>query len=150
MPTENGVESEIRKVLERRAAAITAKNVDQMMASVAEDIVSYDVGTPLRQRGAEVVRERLLAWFAGYDGPIGYDLEELEVRGDAKLAFSFSLVHVTGRVKTGDEVSMWVRSTIGWERRDGVWLAVHEHMSDPMDFESGRARTDLTPDEAAS
>jgi ketosteroid isomerase-like protein len=39
----------------------------------------------------------------------------------------------------------WVRSTIGWQRRNGRWLIIHEHMSDPMDPDTGHTRIDLTP-----
>ncbi|MFN3230953.1 MAG: YybH family protein [Alphaproteobacteria bacterium] len=139
------VAGKIAEVLDRRAAAIAAKDVSGVLEHVSEAIVSFDVGTPLAHSGRDAVRERLEQWFAGYDGPIGFAIRDLGVHGDGASAFSHALVHISGTLTTGDTVSMWVRSTIGWERRNGEWMAVHEHMSDPMDFETGMARTDLTP-----
>lgn len=138
-------ETEISRLLEARVAAVAAHDVDGVMQDVAEDVVSFDVGKPLVRSGAGTVRQQLEAWFAGYDGPIGFELRDLVVRGDGDVAFSHALVHVSGTLKSGDSVSMWVRSTIGWIRRSGRWVSVHEHMSDPMDFETGMARTDLEP-----
>ena len=139
------VETEISRLLEARVAAVAAHDVDGVMQQVAEDVISFDVGKPLVRSGAVAVRQQLEAWFAGYDGPIGFQLRDLVVRGDGDAAFSHALVHVSGTLKSGDGVSMWVRSTIGWVRRSGRWIAIHEHMSDPMDFETGMARTDLEP-----
>ena len=140
------VEREISDLLAARSAAVAAHDVEGVMQQVADDIVSFDVGIPLVQAGGAAVRQRLEAWFAGYDGPIGFELRDLAIRGEDNIAFSYALVHVSGRLKSGDPVSMWVRSTIGWMRRSGRWMAVHEHMSDPMDFETGMARTDLEPE----
>lgn len=140
------IAEEIEALLEDRSAAIAAHDVDGVMEQVADDVVTFDVGVPLAQTGGAAVRERLEGWFASYDGPIGFAVRELSVHGEGSVAFSHALVHVSGRLKGGDTVSMWVRSTIGWERRGGRWLAVHEHMSDPMDFETGMTRTDLEPE----
>ncbi len=136
---------EIAALLEARAVAIARRDVDAVMAQIAEDVVSFEVGVPLYQSGATSVRQELETWFARYDGPIGFDTQCRKVYGDGDVAFSHALVHVHGELKSGARASMWVRSTIGWVRRDGHWTAVHEHMSDPMDFETGMARTDLTP-----
>jgi ketosteroid isomerase-like protein len=45
----------------------------------------------------------------------------------------------------GKAVDMWVRSTMGLQRRDGVWVITHEHNSVPFDAESGKASLDLAP-----
>jgi ketosteroid isomerase-like protein len=137
---------EITDLLAARAAAVAAHDVEGVMRHVADDIISFDVGKPLVHTGGAEVRRRLEAWFAGYDGPIGFEFRDLTVRGEDNIAFSHALVHVSGQLKNADSVSMWVRSTICWMRRGERWMAVHEHMSDPMDFETGMARTDLEPE----
>lgn len=139
------VETEISRLLEARTIAVAAHDVDGVMQQMAEDVISFDVGKPLVRSGGAAVREQLKAWFEGYDGPIGFELRDLVVRGEGSVAFSHALVHVSGELKSGENVSMWVRSTIGWMRRGRQWLSVHEHMSDPMDFETGMARIDLEP-----
>jgi hypothetical protein len=43
-------------------------------------------------------------------------------------------------LKTGAEVSMWVRATLGCRR-----LIVHDHESVPFDAETGQALISLNP-----
>ncbi len=61
------------------------------------------------------------------------------------VAFGHSLSHVTGKLKKGTEVDMWFRSTLGFHKRDGRWLIVHDHGSDPFNPESGKASLGLKP-----
>ena len=79
------VAAEIARLLEARSEAIAARNVDAVMAQVADDIVSFDVGVPLAQAGRDAVRERMETWFAGYDGPIGFALRDLAPRLGRRL-----------------------------------------------------------------
>lgn len=143
--TDSGLDAAITARMKERSDAIRAKDVDAMLAQLAPELVTFDIGGPLRQHGREAVRARLQEWFGGYDGPVGYNVRDLTVKGDGDCAFSYCLVHISGTLSSGGSVSMWVRVTVGWERHDGAWLAVHDHMSDPMDFETGKARTDLKP-----
>jgi uncharacterized protein (TIGR02246 family) len=137
--------TEIAAIVDARAAAIRAGDAEAIAARIAPDVVSFDVIVPLRSLGAGAVRERLQRWFDSYDGHIGCEVRDLVVRADGDVAFSHALMGMSGTLKSGTAVSMWVRSTIGWERRDGRWLAVHEHMSDPMDPDTGKTRIDLEP-----
>ena len=52
---------------------------------------------------------------------------------------------VSGTMVSGDEVSMWVRATLGCRRIDGEWKIVHDHESVPFDPETGQALTSLRP-----
>jgi len=40
------IASEIEQALSARSAAIAANDVDRVMAQIADDIVSFDVGAP--------------------------------------------------------------------------------------------------------
>lgn len=72
-------------------------------------------------------------------------MQELEVRASGSLGFCSFVYHVSGTLSSGDEVSMWVRATLGFEKRDGVWKIVHDHESVPFDPETGAALIDLAP-----
>ena len=139
------IAAEITALLERRTAAIAAHDVDAVLEQVAPDIACFDLGGPLVQAGKSSLRNRLEEWFSAYDGPIGFLVRDLAIHGAGDVAFSHSLVHISGRMTTGAAVSMWTRYTIGWIRQEDRWLAIHEHMSDPMDFTTGMTRTDLEP-----
>jgi ketosteroid isomerase-like protein len=108
-------------------------------------LLSFDVVAPLRQRGAEVVRERLRHWFEAFEGAIGCEVRELEVATSNDTAFAHFLQRFSGTNISGIEIDMWVRVTMGLRRVDGRWLIAHEHMSDPFDPDSGMALTHLTP-----
>jgi ketosteroid isomerase-like protein len=45
----------------------------------------------------------------------------------------------------GQEIDIWLRATVGYRKTDGRWLVVHEHVSVPIDMESGKALFDLKP-----
>jgi ketosteroid isomerase-like protein len=137
--------AEIGAMIDDRAAAIRRKDVDGVMAAIAPDALSFDVIMPLANRGADAVRGRVTRWFDSYAGPIGCEVRDLVVKVDGDVGFTHALMRYGGTLKSGGKVDMWVRSTIGWERRDGRWLIVHEHASDPMDTVTGQTRIDLTP-----
>jgi ketosteroid isomerase-like protein len=81
----------------------------------------------------------------GYEGPIGYELRDLTVSCAGNVAWSHSLNRVVGTLKNGRPVDMWFRDTTGFERVDGRWLVVHDHLSEPFDMQSFQAKLDLRP-----
>jgi len=48
------------------------------------------------------------------------------------------------RIRAGSE-EVWSRGTRVFQKRDGRWLMVHQHLSYPQDPETGMARMDLKP-----
>ena len=81
-----------------------------------------------------------------YDGRIGYEVRDLRIAAGDDIAFAHFLYHVTGTMTDGNKVDMWVRTTIGLQKTDGVWVITHEHNSVPFDAESGKASLDLPPE----
>lgn len=79
---------------------------------------------------------------------------ELRLRGDRKIvvgdgvAFSYNLDRVSGTLKDGGESDMWVRVTDCYRKINGKWLIAREHVSVPVDLESGEAALDLKPEKA--
>jgi uncharacterized protein (TIGR02246 family) len=136
---------QIRALIEDRVRAIDAKDIDALTARVAPGVVSFDALPPLQRIGPEAIRTRLQEWFGGYDGPIGYEVRDVRIAAGDDIAFAHFLYHVTGTMTNGNEVDMWVRTTMGLRKTDGVWVIAHEHNSVPFDAESGKASLDLTP-----
>jgi ketosteroid isomerase-like protein len=137
--------SDIAALFERRAEAMRAKDIDRLMAVFAPDIVYFDVVPPLRYAGAALLRERFLHWFAGWVGPIGMETRELTVEAGAEVAAAHMLIRATGTRTNGREVGYWVRTSNTCRRSGAAWLITHEHVSLPVDFESGRVVMDLLP-----
>lgn len=138
-------EAEIRQIVRSRADAVRKGNVDALSADVADDVTVYDVVVPLRRLGKAALSARAAEWVASYEGAVGWENRDVEVFADGDVAFSHSLSHVKGTLKTGAEVDMWLRTTLGLQRRSGQWLIVHEHSSSPFDPENGQASLGLKP-----
>jgi ketosteroid isomerase-like protein len=150
-------EAAIRTLLEMHANAIRLKDAEQALAPYAPGSVLYDLAPPLAYRSdAAEDRAGIEAWFATWDGPIGYELREFEVSSSGPLATAHGFLRISGIRKEGVEeedgpVSVWTRRTVVLCRREGGWRITHDHISTPFYMgRSARAATDLEPQTAAS
>jgi ketosteroid isomerase-like protein len=48
-------------------------------------------------------------------------------------------------LKNGSRTDFWLRATTGFRKLDGNWLITHDHVSVPLDLETGTALLNLTP-----
>jgi len=140
-------ETAIRKRLEERALAIGAKDARAALRYYSDDVVNFDLAPPLAQRGREATDPaELQGWFDTWDGPIGLEFDQLDVRAAGDLAFAFGLLHMTGKRTDGSDTDIWARFTACLERRSGAWMIVHEHQSFPTMMDgSGKSASDLRP-----
>ena len=66
-------------------------------------------------------------------------MSDLVVRTDSgDLAYSHSIVHVAGQTANGRAMNHNARVTHVYERINGTWLIVHEHVSVPIDMLTGK------------
>jgi len=84
-------------------------------------------------------------WFSSFEGPIGYEIRDLNITADNDVAFSHGLSHVSATTAGGGKLDMWWRMTICFRKIDGKWMVTHEHNSVPFDTETGKASLDLKP-----
>ena len=138
-------EVQIRALIDDRAKAVRAKDINSAMSSIAPDIVSFDVVNPLRYTGSDAARRRAAEWFSSFQGPLGYEIRDLCIATGDEVAFCHSLNRVSGTQRDGQKLEMWWRATVCCRKIDGKWLVAHEHSSVPFDAESGRASIDLEP-----
>ncbi|WP_443751108.1 YybH family protein [Asticcacaulis solisilvae] len=131
-------EAAIRALVDAFVKAIRAKDVEGVMFAFAPDVVSFDLGPPLRH-GREDFRGRWQALFEGHGPPLDYDVSDLNIAVGGDVAFSHSLN------RTSATPERWVRWTACYRRIDGWWRIVHEHVSAPVDVRAGTAVLDLVP-----
>jgi ketosteroid isomerase-like protein len=136
---------EIRKLVEGRIEAVRAKDVAGAMEIVAPGILLFDVVNPLQSSGGEASRTRAEEWFSTFDGPIGYEVRDLQIAASGAVGFSHGLYHVSARTTGGMALDMWWRGTTCYEKIEGRWVATHEHNSVPFDPTNGKASLDLKP-----
>lgn len=93
-----------------------------MVADVADDVMTFDVVEPLRSEGKAAARARAAEWLETYDGPVAWEDRDVQIVVDGDVGFSHGLSHVAGKLKAGDDVDMWFRTTLGLRRMGGHWL----------------------------
>ncbi len=119
-------------LVESRAAAVAAKDVETLVAQYAEDVTLFDALGPLRDTGQEVERNRLREWFGAYRTSIDLRIRDLEVVAGNEVGFAHYVFQVRGTLTDGTDVDMAVRATLGFRRGEDGWKIVHEHSSVPI------------------
>ena len=121
------------------------KDLDASMAPIADDIVSYEHSAPLEVRDIEQLRAECKAGFDQASDEFRWDIPDLRiiVRGDIAITWGLNRIadYEAGKLKS----EMWSRGTRVFQHRDGRWQMIHQHVSFPMDPQTGVARTDLKP-----
>jgi len=136
-------EAGIRNLIDRRADALRAKDVDGVISCRAADYVQYSLAPPLSHISDP---GNISAWFATWRGPIGSEVRDLTIVVGGDSAYSFGLCRMTGTKTSGDEVDLWFRETLGFRKVGGVWKIAHEHSSVPFYMDGTfRAAIDLKP-----
>lgn len=138
-------QSEVRALLDSRFEAIWLKDIDRLMSFYSPGIVYFDVVPPLQYVGSAALRDRFLHWFDGFKGSIGQEIHDLTILAAEDVAVASMLIRSSGTLMNGQEVGLWVRATTSCQRSNHGWLITHEHISLPVDFESGSAARDLVP-----
>jgi PhnB protein len=136
-------EAQIRAVLEDWADGLRAKDAARVKSHGVPDMVHYSMAPPLVADGGGL--NNLQKWFDTWQGPIGYELRDLEIAADENVAFCHCLNHMTGTQRNG-QTDIWFRHTFGLRKIDGRWKIAHSHESVPFYMDgSDRAAVDLKP-----
>lgn len=138
-------ETRIRAVMDQRAAAMGARDIERVMALYAADVVYFDVVPPLSCAGAAALRSRFMDWFERWESPIGQRVDHLQVIAADDVAIAFMLIEASGTLKGGRSVEYWARTTNGLRLTGDGWRIVHEHVSLPVDMATRSAVLDLVP-----
>lgn len=138
--------SEIKVVIEKRAQAVRIKNIEDAVSNYAENVLLHDVVGPLSRTGSETAKQRLKEWVSIFENPVGYDMQDINIKAIDNLAFCSSLNHVLATKKDGAKLDMWWRETLCFEKKDNNWFIVQVHSSVPMNPETGKASVTLKPE----
>ena len=144
-PQSRDNEAAIRALIDRFAKAFRAKDVEGCMSVFSPEIVSFDILPPLQAVGAEAFVKHWQEFFGSYQGPIHAEFPDVRITAGDDVAFSYCLHRIAGTLKNGHKTDFWLRWTAGWHKTNGKWLIVHEQVSVPVDFASGKALMDLKP-----
>jgi len=144
MTLETQSDAAIRDALERWRSAVTARDIDGIMAYYSADILSFDAVAQLQFIGADAYRRHWQACMEMCKGPMIFEIHQLSLSVRDDIAFGHYLTRCGG-VENGQEKTSWMRATVCLHEIDGRWLIVHEHFSVPFDMQNGKALFDLKP-----
>jgi uncharacterized protein (TIGR02246 family) len=145
---DEAAEQEIRRLHRRWFDATATKDLDAMMAAIADDVVSYEHEEPLRHLGVQAVREVCERGLdASADATVSWDVPDLKVIVRDDLAVAWGLDHVRVGHADAETSDSWSRGTRVFRRTNGTWTMIHQHLSVPYDPATGEAKTALHPDE---
>jgi ketosteroid isomerase-like protein len=148
MTVKSHDEAQIRQVMAELEIAMRAGDAERVVARYSPDVVKFDLAPPLRHLGSQVRDAAgLRAWFAGFDGPVDYEITELTTTIGDDVAFCHSLNRLSARPHGVPEgFDLWFRATTGLRRLEGRWQVTHEHTSTPFYMDgSFKAAVDLKP-----
>jgi uncharacterized protein (TIGR02246 family) len=133
-------EASIRALESRFAAAASAGDVNAIMKVYVPDetLVVFDVIPPRQYVGAEAYRKDWAGFVGLFKGPVKFEISDLSVTVDGKMAFSHSIQHILGTDTNGKTVDLTVRVTDVYRKIKANWLIVHEHVSVPVDLDTGK------------
>jgi uncharacterized protein (TIGR02246 family) len=124
--TGESAEQEIRQLHQGWFDSTAAKDLDAMMAGIDEDVVSYEHDGALQYVGLAAVREVCQRGLDAAVGTISWEIPDLQVLVREDLAVAWGLDHLQI-----DGTETRSRATRVFQRKEGRWLMVHQHLSSP-------------------
>jgi uncharacterized protein (TIGR02246 family) len=140
-------ETQIRELIETRAAALKTGDAETIVSHYAPEVVQFTLAPPLQQSTDARNPAQLRSWIATFEAPPTREVTQLQITVGPDVAFATSLdcLSATPNGMT-DSFSLWHRVTLGLRKIDGRWLITHEHQSVPFEMDgSFRASVGLQP-----
>jgi ketosteroid isomerase-like protein len=132
--------ADITALENRFVAAFKSKDLNGIMKVYApgQALVVFDVVPPRQYVGDAAYRKDWQTFLDSFNGPITVELTDLDVGADRNLAYSHSMQRVAGTDKQGKKLDLTVRVTDVYRKIRGQWFVIHEHVSVPVDLETGK------------
>jgi PhnB protein len=148
--TKTTDKAQIRAVIEEWADALRNKDAHRARSHYAPNVVHFFLAPPLFSTASKkeglTNAEGMNAWFATWQGPIGYEIGVPSIMIGYDVAFSHSLNRMQGKKTDGAKADLWFRQTFGFQRIKGERKIAHEHESVPFYIDgSFKAAIGLTP-----
>ena len=73
------------------------------------------------------------------------ETRDLHVGANGEFGYATGLQMISGMLKHSQKSGVWVRFTSLYRKVNGKWLGFHDHVSVPVEIQTGKAMLDLTP-----
>ena len=132
MPNQNtNDEAAIRSLIENWVGAVRRKHYADILRHHSPDILMFDVPPPLQSKGIDAYRRTWDLFFAWAHDPVVFEIVEMRVTSGGDVAFVAAVMRCSGREKSGEDIDLEFRLTIGLRKIDSQWTVMHEHHSIP-------------------
>ncbi|WP_339667850.1 nuclear transport factor 2 family protein [Dasania marina] len=100
-----------------------------------KNVEVFDIGTQLV--GSDKYKELWSSCFPYFGESPKVSRRKVKLYAGNDLAFMHFYSKVTGSNITNPDEQPWCRTTVCFQKTNGAWSVVHEHISMPIDFEKG-------------
>ncbi len=134
-------EKAIGALNQRFAAAVKARDINAIMSVYipSESLFVFDAIPPRQYVGAKAYRKDFEEFLGLFPGPVQIEITSLSVTAAGTLGFSHRIDSWGLTDKNGKQVKLVFRTTDVYRKINGKWLIIHEHVSWPVDPETGKA-----------
>ena len=124
----------------RVAAAFNAKDVNAIMRvyEPGPNLFVFDVGPPRQHVGSADYRADWEDTFKSMSGPVHFSISNLSVTVAGSMAYGHSIQTVRSTRTNGSTSDLVVRVSDVYRKIHGKWLIVQEHVSVPVDLDTGK------------
>jgi ketosteroid isomerase-like protein len=128
---------EVKEAMDAWAKALYAKDLEAMHEGYASEYRLFDVMATVDS--VEGAKELWKQCFPYFDKP-EVEYKELVIQATDDMA----LVHFKSRIKgmvsppPEEMANTWLRGTVGYRKIGGQWKCIHEHISFPVNCETGQ------------
>ena len=127
-----GVDAEFKKLIEEYYAAWSQLNADTPAKYYAKDadLIFYDIA-PMKYNGWKEYHDGVQKHFfdTATSAKLTPNMNDLKVTRRGDVAWTTVTFHLSVKPKAGGAMELDARHTAIWERRNGQWQIVHEHVS---------------------
>ncbi|MHB8486392.1 MAG: YybH family protein [Candidatus Acidiferrales bacterium] len=131
----------IEALEQRYLKAFNAKDVNAIMANYApgRELFVFDAIPPREYPSWGSYKKDWEGLFTAFPGPVKDTMSDLSITAVGSVAYAHHIedTHFTQKDGTGKELV--VRVTDVFRKIGGKWLIVQEHVSFPVDIDSGKA-----------
>jgi uncharacterized protein (TIGR02246 family) len=138
VPAASSDEAQIQTLEKQFSAAVQAKDVAKIMAVYAPDVFVYDLVPPRQYVGQAAYKKDWETVFAGTVGPVKFGVSDLSVTVVGPVAYGHSIQSISWTGKNGKATGAVVRVTDVYRKTGDKWLIVQEHVSVPVDLDTGK------------
>ena len=133
--------AEIEALEKRYIDAFNAKDINAIMACYApgKGLFVFDAVPPREYPSWDAYKRDWESLFAAYPGPISNAISGQSISVAGAVAYGHNIQTGYFTRKDGSRVNVAVRVTDVYRKVRGKWLIVHEHVSFPVDIDTGKA-----------